>query len=171
MQRNSLETFIKSRYGPSGSIVNHDGLCILPINIINEKIYVFLWYDLRIFAYFIKSHDFNYSLFGTLQVLVSSASDLDQHIPLFQSNHSLLQVSTKDRNLDPFTKQEKSKQLVENFCNWKKFISPTFGRYCRYLVFCSRAKSSNCGDIAIVMEKLWFGDWFILMQVDCQFLY
>ena len=31
------------RYGPSGTIVNHDGLCILPINIINEKIYVFLW--------------------------------------------------------------------------------------------------------------------------------
>ena len=42
-----------------------------------------------------------------------------------------------------------------------------FGRYCRYLVFCSRAKSSNCGDIAIVMDRLWFGDWFILMQVVC----
>ena len=25
------------KYGPSGTIVNHDGLCILPINIINEK--------------------------------------------------------------------------------------------------------------------------------------
>merc|ERR1711970_1407931 len=32
------------RYGPSGTIVNHDGLCILPINIINEKTYVFLWF-------------------------------------------------------------------------------------------------------------------------------
>ena len=27
------------RYGPSGTIGNHDGLCILPINIINEKEY------------------------------------------------------------------------------------------------------------------------------------
>ena len=44
------------------------------------------------------------------------------------------------------------------------------GRYCRYLVFCSRAKSSNCGDIAIVMDRLWFGDWFILMQVVYNFL-
>ena len=45
------------------------------------------------------------------------------------------------------------------------YILFAFGRYCRYLVFCSRAKSSNCGDIAIVMDRLWFGDWFILMQV------
>jgi len=32
------------KYGPSGTIQNHDGLCILPINIIIEKIYVFLWF-------------------------------------------------------------------------------------------------------------------------------
>ena len=31
-------------YRPSGTIQNHDGLCILPINIIKEKIYVFLWF-------------------------------------------------------------------------------------------------------------------------------
>lgn len=31
-------------YGPSGSLQKFDGLCILPLNIINEKIYVFLWY-------------------------------------------------------------------------------------------------------------------------------
>ena len=41
------------RYGPSGTIVNHDGLCILPINIINEKIYVFLWCALA--ALFLKA--------------------------------------------------------------------------------------------------------------------
>ncbi|XP_055309890.1 innexin inx2-like [Sitodiplosis mosellana] len=33
-----------SSYGPSGSLQNFDSLYILPLNIINEKIYVFLWY-------------------------------------------------------------------------------------------------------------------------------
>lgn len=32
------------KYGPSGSIQKFDGLCILPLNIINEKIYLFLWF-------------------------------------------------------------------------------------------------------------------------------
>merc|ERR1711997_565654 len=31
-------------YGASGTIQNHDGLCILSLNIIIEKIYVFLWF-------------------------------------------------------------------------------------------------------------------------------
>ena len=32
------------KYGPSGTIQNHDALCVLPINSVNEKIYVFLWF-------------------------------------------------------------------------------------------------------------------------------
>ena len=32
------------KYGPGGSVETKDGLCILPLNIINEKIYVFLWF-------------------------------------------------------------------------------------------------------------------------------
>ncbi|KAE9534511.1 hypothetical protein AGLY_008601 [Aphis glycines] len=32
------------KYGPSGSIQKLDGLCVLPLNIVNEKIYVFLWF-------------------------------------------------------------------------------------------------------------------------------
>ena len=31
-------------FGPSGTVVNHDGLCILPINVINERIYLILWF-------------------------------------------------------------------------------------------------------------------------------
>ena len=33
-----------SKYGPSGSIQTHDALCVLPLNIINEKIYIFLYF-------------------------------------------------------------------------------------------------------------------------------
>ena len=32
------------KYGPSGTVMKHDGLCVLPLNIINEKIYIFLWF-------------------------------------------------------------------------------------------------------------------------------
>lgn len=35
-------TFYK--YGPSGSIQKHDGLCVLSVNNINEKVYLFLWF-------------------------------------------------------------------------------------------------------------------------------
>jgi len=31
------------KYGPSGTVENKDGLCVLANNIINEKIYIFLW--------------------------------------------------------------------------------------------------------------------------------
>jgi len=32
------------KFGPSGSVQKFDGICVLPLNIINEKIYVFLWF-------------------------------------------------------------------------------------------------------------------------------
>ena len=32
------------KYGPGGTIEKFDGLCILSLNIINEKIYVLLWF-------------------------------------------------------------------------------------------------------------------------------
>lgn len=35
-------TFFK--YGVSGEIERHDAICILPLNIVNEKIYIFLWF-------------------------------------------------------------------------------------------------------------------------------
>lgn len=38
------------RYGPSGDVQKHDALCILPLNIINEKIYIFIWFWFVILA-------------------------------------------------------------------------------------------------------------------------
>lgn len=32
------------KFGPTGSIQSHDALCILALNILNEKIYIFLWF-------------------------------------------------------------------------------------------------------------------------------
>lgn len=38
------------KYGPSGTIEKHDAMCVLALNIINEKIYVMLWFWLIILA-------------------------------------------------------------------------------------------------------------------------
>jgi len=32
------------KYGPSGTVEKKDGLCVLPLNIINEKIFIFVWF-------------------------------------------------------------------------------------------------------------------------------
>ncbi|XP_053989360.1 innexin inx1 [Hylaeus anthracinus] len=32
------------KYGASGTIQTHDSLCILPLNIVNEKTYIFIWF-------------------------------------------------------------------------------------------------------------------------------
>lgn len=33
------------KFGPGGSPQTHDTLCVLALNILNEKIYIFLWYE------------------------------------------------------------------------------------------------------------------------------
>ena len=33
-----------SKFGTSGEVEKHDALCILPLNVVNEKIYIFLWF-------------------------------------------------------------------------------------------------------------------------------
>lgn len=50
------------KYGPSGSVQNFDSLCILPLNVVNEKIYIFLWFWFLIL--------FTLSLFGLIYRLL-----------------------------------------------------------------------------------------------------
>lgn len=38
------------KYGASGSIQKHDSLCLLPLNIVNEKTYIFIWFWFLILA-------------------------------------------------------------------------------------------------------------------------
>ncbi|CAG2164365.1 unnamed protein product [Oppiella nova] len=38
------------QYGSSGDVQKHDALCILPLNIVNEKIYIILWFWFIILA-------------------------------------------------------------------------------------------------------------------------
>ena len=40
------------KFGTSGEIEKHDALCILPLNIFNEKIYIFLWFWMLLLAAF-----------------------------------------------------------------------------------------------------------------------
>ncbi|KAK7067145.1 Structural component of the gap junction, partial [Halocaridina rubra] len=39
-------------YGASGSVEKHDGLCVLPLNILNEKIFIFIWFWFIVIAVF-----------------------------------------------------------------------------------------------------------------------
>lgn len=38
------------KFGPSGTIQTHDSLCVLALNILNEKIYIFLWFWLVVLS-------------------------------------------------------------------------------------------------------------------------
>ena len=62
------------KYGPSGTIQTHDALCMLPINVINEKLYVFIWFWL-ILLIILTGAGIVYHL-----VLVLSPSTLSQMI-------------------------------------------------------------------------------------------
>lgn len=94
-----------NKYGPSGTVEMTDGLCLLAINIINEKIYIFLWF-----------------WFAT--------------VAIFTGIHMIL-----------------------------RFTSIASIQFRRIYLF-KRAKANNRNDVSSVVNKLWYGDWFLLMQLS-----
>lgn len=38
------------KFGPSGSKETRDALCVLPLNVVNEKLFIFLWFWLYVLA-------------------------------------------------------------------------------------------------------------------------
>jgi len=93
------------KYGPSGTIQNHDGLCILPLNIINEKIFIVLW-------------------FWYIALAAWTGIFLCYRITTMAS------------------------------------------RQVRYFLLYSRAKGTKRIDIAEMADRLWLGDWMLLMQLS-----
>jgi len=97
-----------NNYGPSGTVENKDGLCILAVNIINEKIYIFLW-------------------FWFLTVCV------------WTGVHLLIRM-----------------------------ISIAFRNF-RLMILANRAKGNKKSDLASVVRKCAYGDFFLLMQLSKHF--
>jgi len=64
------------KYGPSGTIENHDGLCVLPLNIINEKIYIFVWFWFVVLACLTAFH----MLYRLATMLLSSLRVSNLHV-------------------------------------------------------------------------------------------
>jgi len=44
------------KYGPSGTIEQHDAMCVLALNIVNEKIFLFLWFWFIVLAVMTVAH-------------------------------------------------------------------------------------------------------------------
>jgi len=72
-----------NKYGPGGNIIPYDGLCVLPLNIVNEKIYVFLWFWFIIVA------------------VVSGVSLIYRILTIFGSQIRMYLLRAKSRLSDP----------------------------------------------------------------------
>lgn len=63
------------RYGSSGDVQKHDAMCILPINIVNEKVYIFLWF----WFYFLALVSFLALIYRSLTIFYPSIRVIAVH--------------------------------------------------------------------------------------------
>lgn len=118
------------KYGPSGSIQAFDGLCVLSVNILNEKIYLFLWF--WFFGIIILS-----AIALIYRALVCFSPKLRKHLLRARGrvalerdiNQILKQFDIGDwfllyqlsKNTDPFTFKEICSDLSKKLCQSKLF--------------------------------------------------
>jgi len=98
------------KYGPSGTVQTLDGLCILPLNIINEKIYVFLWFWF-IFLAVVSAIHFVYRLIVIFipQLRETLLKTRARTVPAYEINNICSKTSRGDwfilyqlgKNIDP----------------------------------------------------------------------
>lgn len=110
------------RYGPSGDIQAFDNLCILPLNIFNEKAYLLLWWWM-LFVGIITSIAIVYNAFSILfyKARYYSLSAFNRMVPEGPYKKVLDSISYGDwfllyllsKNLDPFHYREIIVQLAE----------------------------------------------------------
>lgn len=111
------------KFGSSGDVQKHDALCILPLNIINEKIYIFLWFwlvMLAIISGIIMIYRLAVIFFPRLRYMVlrSRARLCDRHTLKIIMDSSkigdwfILYLLCK--NMDPINFRELTKELTKD---------------------------------------------------------
>merc|ERR1712029_79918 len=124
------------KYGPSGTVQTHDAICVLPVNIVNEKIYVFLWFwmiilsALSVFA--VIYHIFQMISIPYTKMVLRSASmhqvdsDLDEMGTHFElGDWKLLYILS--RNMEPLVFAEFLRELKQALRSTKEHTSPRSG--------------------------------------------
>ena len=88
------------KYGPSGTVQTHDAICVLPVNIVNEKLYIFLWFWLVSISTFIFKYliPFFFVLLPKVILAVLSVFSIMYHIFLLITP-SMVRMILRSRSL------------------------------------------------------------------------
>ena len=126
------------KYGASGTIQVHDAICVLPVNIINEKIYVFLWFWLIILSVLtvlsVIYHIFVMVTPGITRMYLRTRSMHQHNVPLEEIGKSLQMGDWKllhmlSKNMEPLVFAEFVRELYKSMKvaneNAKKAEIPT----------------------------------------------
>lgn len=100
-------------YGPSGSLRTYDFLCVLPLNVLNEKIYLVLW------------------LWMIIVTVLSFSVVLFRLLTVFSRKVRLYHITVQVRYFDI----QEMKQLVNSISYGSFFVLYRIGKNCHPSVF------------------------------------